>query len=139
MQMTVSFKNQLEEIERLGQIVTEFAQRHHWSSHLLFEVNVALEELLTNVISYAYEDNNEHDIILRLSFTDGEVTAELEDDGRPFNPLEAAEPDVNTPLEDRPVGGLGIYLARKFMTDMSYKRQEEKNLLILKKTVKEEH
>lgn len=137
-QVTVSFKNQLAEIERLGQVVTEFAERHHWSPQALFEVNVSLEEILTNVISYGYEDNQDHEITLRLAFTDGEMTAEIEDDGRPFNPLEAAEPDLNKPLEERDIGGLGIYLVRKFMTDLAYHRHEGKNRLTLKKNIAEE-
>lgn len=134
-QVTVSFKNQLVEIERLGQVVTEFAQRQHWSSQVLFEVNVSLEEILTNVISYAYEDDKEHTIILRLSFANGEMTAQVEDDGRPFNLLEVAEPDIDQPVEERKVGGLGIYLVRKFMTDLAYQRHEGKNLLTLKKKI----
>jgi len=98
-------------------------------------VNVSLEELLTNVISYGYEDTQEHEIILRLSFADGEMTAEIEDDGRPFNPLEMTEPDINKPLEERQVGGLGIYLVRKFMTNLAYQRHEGKNRLTLKKKI----
>jgi len=137
-QVTVSFKNQLAEIERLGQVVTEFAERHQWSPRTLFEVNVSLEELLTNVISYGYEDTQEHEIILRLSFADGEMTAEIEDDGRPFNPLEVAEPDLDIPLEERQVGGLGIFMVRKFMTDLTYQRHEGKNLVILKKKITNE-
>jgi anti-sigma regulatory factor (Ser/Thr protein kinase) len=137
-QVTVCFKNQLAEVERLGQVVTEFAQRQHWSSQLLFEVSVSLEEIITNVISYAYEDDKEHEIMLRLSFTDGEMTAEIEDDGRPFNPLEVAEPDINQPIEEREIGGLGIYLVRKFMTDLAYQRREGKNLLTLKKKIANE-
>jgi serine/threonine-protein kinase RsbW len=137
-QVTVSFKNQLAEIEHLGQVVTEFAERHQWSPQTLFEVNVSLEELLTNVISYGYEDTQEHEIILRLSFADGEMTAEIEDDGRPFNPLEVAEPDLNIPLEERQVGGLGIFMVRKFMTDLAYHRHEGKNRLTLKKKIADE-
>jgi serine/threonine-protein kinase RsbW len=133
--VTVPFKNQLGEIERLGQVVTEFAQHHHWSPQALFEVNVSLEEILTNVISYGYEDNREHEIILRLAFADGEMTAEIEDDGRPFNPLEMTEPDINKPLDERQVGGLGIYLVRKFMTNLAYQRHEGKNRLTLKKKI----
>ena len=131
----MSFKNQLGEIERLGRVVTEFAQHHHWSPQVLFEVNVSLEEILTNVISYGYEDNREHEITLRLAFADGELTAEIEDDGRPFNPLEMAEPELNKPLEERQVGGLGIYLVRKFMTELVYQRYEGKNRLTLKKKI----
>jgi len=137
-QVTVSFKNRLAEIERLGQVMTEFAERHQWSPRTLFEVNVSLEELLTNVISYGYKDTQEHEIILRLSFANGEMTAEIEDDGRPFNPLEVAEPDLDIPLEERQVGGLGIFMVRKFMTDLTYQRLEGKNLVILKKKITNE-
>jgi len=66
------------------------------------------------------------------------LTAELEDDGRPFNPLEAAEPDLSIPLEERKIGGLGIFLVRKFTTDLAYQRHDEKNLLILKKKITNE-
>jgi len=134
-QMSILFKNTLSEIERLGQVVEEFAALHHLPPPLAFEINVALEEILTNVISYGYDDSNEHDIIVRLSCNEGEVTAEVEDDGRPFNPLGAAEPDTNKLLEERPVGGLGIHLVRKLMDRVEYRRPQGKNLLMMKKRI----
>ena len=134
-QMSILFKNKLSEIERLGQVVEEFGALHHLPPNLVFEINVALEEILTNVISYGYEDSDEHDIMMRLSCEEGKVMAEVEDDGRPFNPLDASEPDTNKPLEERPVGGLGIHLVRKFMDDVEYKRQQGKNLLMMKKRI----
>ena len=132
---SVLFKNNLVEIERLGQVVAEFVESHQLPAGLTFAVNVALEEILTNIISYGYTDNKEHDILIRLSCTEGEVIAEVEDNGRPFNPLEVAEPDTSKPLEDRSVGGLGIHLARKLMDELAYRRQEGKNLLVLKKRI----
>ena len=57
----------------------------------------------------------------------------MEDDGRPFNPLEKPNPDVTLPLEEREVGGLGIYFVRQFMTDLVYQRAEGKNRIMLKK------
>ena len=131
--LTVSFKNQLAEIERLSEVLTAFAQQQGWSSQFLFETNIALEELLTNIISYGYEDEQVHDIALRLSDATHELTIEMEDDGRPFNPLETPNPDVTLPLEEREVGGLGIYLVRQFMTDLIYQRAEGKNRIMLKK------
>lgn len=131
--LTISFKNQLAEIERLGEVLTAFAQQQGWSSQFLFETNIALEELLTNIISYGYEDEQAHDIALRLSDATHELTIEMEDDGRPFNPLETPNPDVTLPLEEREVGGLGIYLVRQFMTDLAYQRVEGKNRIMLKK------
>ena len=133
--MAILFKNQLAEIERLGQVMEEFAALHHLPPNLVFELNLALEEILTNVISYGYDDSDEHEILIRLSCKGEEITAEVEDDGRPFNPLEAAEPDTDKPLEERSVGGLGIHLVRKLMDDVEYKRQQGKNLLAMKKRI----
>ena len=133
--MSIRFKNNLSEVERLGQVVAEFAELYHLPPNLGFEINMALEESLTNVISYGYDDSDEHEIMIRLSCKGEEVTAEVEDDGRPFNPLEAAAPDTSKPLEERPVGGLGIHLLRKLMDDVEYKRQQGKNLLAMKKRI----
>lgn len=131
--LTVTFKNQLAEIERLGEVLTTFAEQQAWPPKFLFETNIALEELLTNVILYAYEDDGEHDITLRLSDNAEELVVELEDAGRAFNPLDNPDPDVTLPLEEREVGGLGIFLVRKFMTDLVYQRAEGKNRMGLKK------
>jgi serine/threonine-protein kinase RsbW len=60
------------------------------------------------------------------------MKVEVEDDGRPFNPLEAPPPDIGKPLAEREVGGLGIHLVRKMMDELEYRRENDKNLLILK-------
>ncbi|NOT54764.1 MAG: ATP-binding protein, partial [Deltaproteobacteria bacterium] len=85
--LTVTFKNQLAEIERLGEVLTTFAEQQAWPPKFLFETNIALEELLTNIILYGYEDGREHDITLRLSDDAEELAVELVDEGRAFNPL----------------------------------------------------
>ena len=126
-------KNNLSEIERLSQIVTEFGGLNNLSPKVLFAVNLALEEILTNIISYGYEDNNEHVIVIRLSLKDEELVAEVEDDGRPFNPLEVPEPDISRPLEDRKIGGLGIHLVRNLMDGLEYRRYGGKNISVMKK------
>jgi anti-sigma regulatory factor (Ser/Thr protein kinase) len=131
--LTVVFKNQLAEIERLGEVLTTFAEQHAWPPKFLFETNIALEELLTNIILYGYEDDRAHDITLRLSDDAEELAVELEDGGRAFNPLDNPDPDVTLSLEEREVGGLGIFLVRKFMTDLVYQRSEGKNRMGLKK------
>jgi anti-sigma regulatory factor (Ser/Thr protein kinase) len=97
------------------------------------DLNIALEEILTNIISYGYTDDREHVIRVRLSVQPGEVKAEVEDDGQPFNPFEAPEVDTAKPLEERAIGGLGIHLVRKLMDGLEYQRQEGKNLLVIKK------
>ncbi len=131
--ISVELKNNLSEIERLSQTVTEFGEANNLSSKVLYALNLALEEILTNVISYGYEDENEHQVIIRLSLRNEELIAEVEDDGRPFNPLDAPEPDTRKPLEDRQIGGLGIHLVRNLMDELEYSRHEAKNLLVMKK------
>jgi anti-sigma regulatory factor (Ser/Thr protein kinase) len=133
--VSIAFKNQLAEITRLGQVVEDFAEAHGLPSKLTFELNVALEEILTNVILYGYSDAADHDIVLRLAYVNETVTAEVEDDGQPFNPLAAPPPDTHAPLEERRVGGLGIHLVRKLMNSVDYDREGAKNRLTMKKHV----
>ena len=124
-------KNDLSELERLRQAVAEFGERHNLPKDVIFNVNLALDEILTNVICHGYGDSEEHDISVRLFLEQEKLTVEVEDDARPFNPLEASEPDVDQSLEERPIGGLGIYLVRQMMDELEYRRGNDKNHLIL--------
>jgi len=133
--LCLAIKNDLAEIARLSESVEAMGQKHGVPAEALYAVNLALDEILTNVISYGYDDQGEHQILVRLNFNAGELVAELEDDARPFNPLEAPAPDVEAPLQERPIGGLGIHLAKTMMDDMAYRREGEKNILILKKKI----
>jgi sigma-B regulation protein RsbU (phosphoserine phosphatase) len=130
--VSVQLRNDLSEVQRLNQIVTEFAAQHHLAPELVFRVNLVLEEIVTNVISYGYEDSLEHEISVRLSWQDPRIELEIKDDGRPFNPLEASQPEVERPLVERPVGGLGIHLVRSMMDHLDYRREGDKNCLLLR-------
>jgi serine/threonine-protein kinase RsbW len=134
-QVSVQLRNTLSELDRLRQLVTEFGERHHLPPKVLFALNLALEEVVTNVIFYAYEDEAEHHIFIRLSIWKGEVVAEVEDDGRPFNPLEVPRPDLESPLEERPIGGLGLHLVRNLMDEVQYRRHNDRNLFLIRKSV----
>jgi phosphoserine phosphatase RsbU/P len=129
----IKLYNKLSELDRFNQTLTELGRQHGLPGNVVHDVNLALEEILTNIISHGYTDNREHEIKVRLSAQPGEIKAEVEDDGQPFNPLEAPEPDTTQPLEERPIGGLGIHLVRKLMDDIEYQRQEGKNKLVMKK------
>jgi anti-sigma regulatory factor (Ser/Thr protein kinase) len=133
--LSVTLHNRLSELGRLGKVVAAFVEEHHLPDKVLYAVNVALDEILTNIISYGYDDQADHEIVLRLSFDAAELTAEVEDDGRHFNPLEAPEPDLGKPLEERPIGGLGIHLTRKLMDHLEYRRLGGRNLLVMRKKV----
>lgn len=130
-EVEIKLNNTLSELERVNEALTEFSRRHALSSNVVHDLHLALEEILTNIISYGYADDRQHEICVRLNARPSAVTAEVEDDGRPFDPLAAPAPDVTRPIDERPVGGLGIHLVRRLMDSLEYKRQSGRNLLIM--------
>ena len=131
--MEIRLTNSLDELEKVSRHLDDFGAREHLSAKIRHDLAVALDEIITNIISYGYTDDREHDIRVRLSFQRHEVTVEVEDEGEAFNPLEAPVPDVTRPLEERAVGGLGIHLVRALMDGLEYQRRGNKNVLIMTK------
>ncbi len=140
-QATATLKNQLSELARLSRFVESFGAQHGLSAQTVFELTLALDEVLTNIISYAYEDSRAHDIVVRLmeakAVEGRHLSVQVEDDGRPFNPLEVRASRTDVPLEARSIGGLGIHLVRKVMEQLEYCRQDGKNVLMMRKTIAE--
>jgi anti-sigma regulatory factor (Ser/Thr protein kinase) len=133
-QSAVIVKNQLSELERMSRVVEAFGEDNGVPPKAIFQLNLALDEILTNVMSYGYTDTAEHEIVVRLSADGGQVIVEVEDDGREFNPLDAAAPDLDAPAAERSIGGLGIHLARKVIDQLEYRREQGKNLLVMRKS-----
>jgi len=96
-----------------------------------------LEEILTNIISYGCSDNPEACIQVTMSQEDQMVTIQIEDCGVPFNLLDAEQPNFECTLEEAEIGGLGIHLVKKLMNDIIYERCGDKNVVIIKKDIKE--
>lgn len=96
-------------------------------------MNLALEELVTNTISYGCSDGREHAITISLHLEGADLHMRVEDDAMAFNPLEREAPDLNAPLEERPIGGLGVHLVRKLMDDVRYERTGTHNVLSMRK------
>jgi anti-sigma regulatory factor (Ser/Thr protein kinase) len=132
-------KNDLAEMARVSAIAEDLGQKHGVSAEALYAVNLALEEILANIISHGYADDGEHQIIIRFDVDAGDFVIEIEDDAKPFNPLEAPAPDVETPLAEKPIGGLGIHLARTMMGGMAYRRERGKNILTMRKKIASDH
>ena len=132
-ELVLDLKNDQAEIKRLTASLTEFGLRHALPHRIVADVNLALEEAITNIVLYAYDDTGDHQIGVLISLTDGLLTAELIDDGRAFDPLQVAAPDVSARLADRPIGGLGIYLVRHLMDDIQYRREGGRNHLVFTK------
>ena len=112
------------EVEALG-------ERENWPPALVFKANLVLEELTLNINNYGGNDGIRQIEITLNSETD-RLIIEVIDDGGPFDPTtDATLPDTNAPIEDRPVGGLGLHLVRTMMDEMQYKREQGKNHVIL--------
>jgi anti-sigma regulatory factor (Ser/Thr protein kinase) len=133
----VSFelRNSLSELDTLCQSLQQFGEALGLANKTLFQISLAMEEIVSNIISYGYTDDAVHWIKIVILHEKGTLTIRLEDDGIPFNPLWSQEPDCECPLDERKVGNLGIHLCKKVMDDVIYERFGNKNVLTLKKAI----
>jgi serine/threonine-protein kinase RsbW len=118
----------------LVQNLDSFLRQHGWSDDDVYRITLVVDELLTNTVSYGYPPPacaEQGSIRLRIACGEGNLHLVLQDDGIPFNPLDKADPLLDAGLEERPVGGLGIYLAHTLTDRMAYERQGHLNVLTL--------
>ena len=103
---------------------------------LRFKIELSVEEAVENVVQYAYEGGIGW-LEAGTSLDDKSLvlTIELRDAGVPFNPLEKTDPDITLAAEERPVGGLGIYLCKSMMDRISYRYEDGNNILIMEKQI----
>ena len=128
-------KNDLAELDRLCQNCESIGESIGMSKKMIFEMNLALDEMFTNIISYGYKDDKEHIIKVNINAENNELLMRIEDDGIPFNPVMAEEPDLECRIEDCRIGGLGIHLIKKLMDEVRYERVNDVNILYLKKKI----
>jgi sigma-B regulation protein RsbU (phosphoserine phosphatase) len=127
----IRIANDLAEIARVADMVDDFAARHQFPDEVIVALNVSLDEILNNIISYAYEDTAHHEIVVRLALRDGSVEATVEDDGKPFDPLAAPAPDLTS--SPREIGGVGLHFVRNLTDEQTYTRRGRINQLRLMK------
>lgn len=131
--MRWTIKSELAEIAALAGQVEEFGANNNIEQCYIFNINLSLDELITNTISYGYDDNKEHEIIIDMCLAESEIVVRVQDDGKPFNPLDMPDPDLGRELDQRPAGGLGIYLVRTMMDQVEYERRGNQNIITLRK------
>ena len=133
---TLIVSNRIEEIRKIEIALGEFAELKEFPPEALFQIQLSIEELFTNVVSYAHDDDQEHEVEIIFSKDDETITVEIIDDGHPFNPLrDAPELDIDSSLEDRGIGGAGIRLVKQMMTELHYKRDNSRNHLTMVKKI----
>ena len=131
-------KSHLSELVRLTGKLANFGRLNGLSKKCIFQINLCLDELLTNIISYGYKDSCEHSINITISKQEDMLTLSIEDDGIPFNPEKLDKPHLCCEAEKREIGGLGVHFVKEMMDAVNYQRCAGKNKLTLKKTITEE-
>lgn len=123
------------ELSQLGSVlafVSACAQQASPTAKELMQISLSVEEAFVNVANYAYPDRNGN-VLIGVGATDGCITIRLADTGIPFDPLAAPEPDITCSAQSRKIGGLGIFMIKKQMDEISYKYENGKNVLVMKK------
>jgi anti-sigma regulatory factor (Ser/Thr protein kinase) len=133
----IALENDLRELSRMADELQTFASANGLSEGTLFAVTLALEELVTNTIAYGFDDSGAHVITIALHLDGADVHIRVEDDAAAFDPLGRAAPDFDAPLEDRPIGGLGVHLVRTLMDDVRYARIDARNVVSMRKRATE--
>jgi anti-sigma regulatory factor (Ser/Thr protein kinase) len=129
-EITVAAK--IEELDRVIEWVSDILETDKCPPRICNQIEVATEELFVNIASYAY-GGGAGEVLVRAGIRDGRFAMRLEDSGVAFNPLEQSAPDVTAAIEEREIGGLGIFLTRKWMDELVYERILGRNVLTIYK------
>lgn len=132
--MKLTYQCDLKELKKLAQDILKFASDSKLQEKTTYALNLCLDEVITNIISYGFKNSPKSNIDLVLSINDGVIIAKITDKGDPFNPLKDTHkkklrPDAS--IEDRAIGGLGVYFLHKYMDQIMYERNEGRNVLTL--------
>ena len=126
---------QLSELKALNQHLIAFGRHNGLPDLSISEINICLDELFTNIVSYGFNDDLDHKIKFTMMVDDKILTAIIEDDGEPFNPLKKKAVKLPKNVDSAKIGGLGIHITRELMNEVSYERKGRLNRLILKKSI----
>lgn len=129
----LTVRTDLSEIGRIADEIEAFCEEHGLGAGVAHAVNLSLDELLTNTISYGYDDASGHVIEIELAVDGDRLTIVLRDDARAFDPTQAPAPDLDADIDDRVLGGLGIHFVHTLMDEVRYRRADGHNLLTLTK------
>lgn len=127
--------NELDEVSLLAEFVEDLCDELNIDAETTMNINLALEEAVANVIMYAYPDGERHEMLLKVTSNPSQLVFLLSDNGISFDPTTVEEVDILLPIEERPVGGLGIFLVRRIMNEVTYQRLDGENHLIMRKNI----
>ena len=112
--------------------VNEYLRLHNCPPEPENQIDIAVEEIFVNIAKYAYQ-TGDGNVAIFISAVDDEISVRFEDTGKPYNPLEQAAPDLDKPILERKIGGLGIFFVKQLMDKVEYMYVENKNVLVITK------
>ena len=129
--LSIALRNDPHELGRLAELVERFGADHHLGHDTMTNVNLVLDEIVCNVIKYGRANQAGGGIDVSLALEGGLLTIDVADDGIAFNPLDKDPPDLDLPISERPVGGLGIHIVRALTETIKYRRENDRNHLTM--------
>ncbi|OFX76735.1 MAG: hypothetical protein A2X19_01520 [Bacteroidetes bacterium GWE2_39_28] len=131
MEIEIKLENRVAELERLASILNDIGRE--WALTPLFvnQLNLVLEEAVTNIMFYSYSDSSLHCITINIINHNDTIEICICDDGKPYNPTKKIDPDITLDAEKREVGGLGIFIIKKIMDRVTYTYENNQNKLTL--------
>ena len=133
MEKSIILANDISEIARLNEFVEEMGNEFSLSPEVVFNLTLVIEDAVVNIINYAYPKEDHESIDLSAKLHNDSIMLVLTDTGKEFDPTMAPEADITLSADERPIGGLGIFLIRQIMNEVKYERIEGKNVLTLEK------
>lgn len=127
----ISIKNDVQELSRIVTFIQELEEEWGLPMAQATTINLVLEEAISNIVFYAFEDEEEHEIDVQFRKNKDTLEIEIVDDGVPYNPTKKVDPDTQLSAEERQIGGLGIYLIKQFMDEVKYERNGGHNHLTM--------
>ena len=128
----INVKATIENISAITDFINNELDLYNCPEKEKIKIDIVIDELITNIAKYAY-GSDIGDVTVQVEIDKNNIYMKFIDSGIPYNPMEQAEPDVSLSVEDRPVGGLGIFLVKKLMDKMEYGYIDEKNILKIQK------
>lgn len=129
----LTIRNAVDELNRVVVLLEQLEEECQLPAGSMLPINLVLEEALSNVIFYAYEAGSSQEIHIEIEYVAPRLTITIKDTGKAFDPTQKEDPNLHLPVEERPIGGLGIFLMRKIMDEISYKRLGKENILRMTK------
>lgn len=135
LQHSLTLPNDVNTIPQLNEFLDTFCEEGGVDMETTMSLNLAMEEAVVNVMDYAYPEGTEGSVSIEARLDDTGITFVIIDNGIPFDPTAKEDADTTLPLDERNIGGLGIFLTRQIMDEIEYERDNDRNILTLRKYI----